>query len=50
VTAALADHVPLAGADLTLAITLMSIFAGSLAAGLAAFAESECDSAATPLS
>src|SRR6185312_5497777 len=38
VTAALADHVPLAGADLTLAITLMSIFAGSLAAGLAGFA------------
>lgn len=37
-TTPLADHVMLAGGDMTLAITLMSIFAGSLAAGLAGFA------------
>jgi uncharacterized membrane protein YfcA len=38
VTTPLADHVMLAGGDMTLAMTLMSIFAGSLAAGLAGFA------------
>lgn len=37
-TTPLADHVMLAGGDMTLAMTLMSIFAGSLAAGLAGFA------------